>query len=185
MITPVFTLDWFALFDKKVWPDGKEEYLANMLFDPSTFSEKDKVRWKEMHDKVEAVIADRLKHVPRQRVITPFRDDSRNEIDKYPYLAGKILVIAKTQADKNKPRIVDSRLVDVEEKHRVYRGCQARCDVGFGAYDHGKNKGVSVYLNNFMLVGDGTPLGNAAAPAEVAFGSLSPEEMAVNRSAPL
>lgn len=103
---------------------------------------------------VKARIASGKLQVPWRK----FEEDDEM-VEKYgePFEAGKTLITLKTNKD-NPPGIVNARAKPIMNRREFYSGAICRATYGVWAYEVGKNKGVSLLLNNVQKLGDGTRL---------------------------
>jgi hypothetical protein len=87
---------------------------------------------------------------------SPFRD--QGEKDFAGYEEGAVFV---TATSKQRPGLVDQRVVEILEEKDFYPGCYARATVRAFAYDNAGNRGVAFGLQNVQKTRDGEPLGGA------------------------
>lgn len=90
-----------------------------------------------------------------------------------PHSAGHWLIKA---SNKLKPRIVDSQGTDILDELEVYGGCYARLSINAKAYGTSNKGGVTLELNVFQKVADGTPFGGAAKAMSEAVDELGAYE---------
>lgn len=98
---------------------------------------------------------------------TPLRDGD-TERDGAEY-AGHWFINASS---KRKPQIVDASVQPILDAAEIYSGMYGRVSINFYAYNQAGNRGVAAGLNNVQKVGDGEPLGGAAARAEDEFSAV-------------
>lgn len=99
--------------------------------------------------------------ISKGRFQVPWRrfEEDDEMVEKYgePFAAGKTLITLKTNKD-NPPGIVDARAKPIMNRRDFYSGAICRATYGIYAYEVGKNKGVSLLLNNVQKLEDGTRL---------------------------
>lgn len=104
----------------------------------------------------------------------PFRADVKKK--GYPEKYAFFLSAAKTEdPEKNirPPQIIDMTGNAVTDPTKVYPGVMSRASVGVFSYDEEGNRGVSIGLNNVLLVADGPRLDNSLTPHDE-FGIAKP-----------
>lgn len=103
----------------------------------------------------------------------PLRDgDTERDGPEY---AGHWFINASS---KRKPQIVDASVQPILDASEIYSGMYARVSINFYAYNQAGNRGVAAGLNNVQKVGDGAPLGGAAARAEDEFSAVEEDFLA-------
>jgi len=138
------------------------------LFKPYAFDEKDSPKyrthalWPKTDEKINAKIKSAIKlavaekwgnKVPKDLAL-PVRDGATQEYEEY---ADMNFISTKTSID-NKPGVVDQRMNKIVDPSEAYSGCWAHLSVFAYAYDHAGNKGVTLLLNNVMIL-DNAPAG--------------------------
>lgn len=86
---------------------------------------------------------------------------------------GHLFFNCKTDADRNKPSVIDSNNRELIDPDAVVSGDYVRLSVNAYAYDAAGNKGVAFGLNNVLLVAKGEQLGAARMSAADEFGVSS------------
>lgn len=104
----------------------------------------------------------------------PLRDgDTSTKDDGSPMgveYKGHLFFNCKTDADRNKPSVIDSNNRELIDPDAVVSGDYVRLSVNAYAYDAVGNKGVAFGLNNVLLVAKGEPLGAPRMSAADEFG---------------
>ncbi len=93
--------------------------------------------------------------------------DGNTKLDKEgnvrPEFEGKKFAKASCNAT-DVPKIVDAQCQPIIDRSKVYGGAEMRVAVSVFAYDKGGNRGISLYLGNVQVTGEGQPFGNASTP---------------------
>lgn len=104
----------------------------------------------------------------------PLRDgDTSTKDDGSPMgkeYHGHFFFNCKTDADRNKPSVIDSHGRELIDPDAVVSGDYVKLSVNAYAYDAPGNKGVAFGLNNVLLVEKGEPLGAPRMSAADEFG---------------
>ena len=104
------------------------------------------------------------------KVDMPFRDGNE-KADKNEAYRDTIMITAKS---KYKPDVVSTDPnVHLTEDHEIYGGCYCRFSVIAFSYSQGKNRGVSLRLNNVQKLADGEPFGGTRSNATEEFGGVA------------
>ena len=149
--------------------NGKNEYSAVVLV-PKT--DTDTINGLKAAAK--AAIEKKFGGTPPKGLKNPLRDgDTSTKDDGSPMGAeykGHLFFNCKTDADKNKPAIIDMNGRDLIDPDAVVSGDYVKLSVNAYAYDAVGNKGVAFGLNNVLLVAKGEPLGAPRMTAADEFG---------------
>jgi hypothetical protein len=149
--------------------NGKSEYSAVVLV-PKT--DTDTINGLKAAAK--AAIEKKFGGTPPKGLKNPLRDgDTSTKDDGSPMGAeykGHLFFNCKTDADRNKPSVIDSNNRELIDPDSVVSGDYVRLSVNAYAYDAVGNKGVAFGLNNVLLVAKGEPLGAPRMTAADEFG---------------
>lgn len=129
--------------------------------------------WDKLNAKIELAAIKKFGERPKKLVLTTHDGD---EMDgDYPEFEGKFMIEAGN--DKRRPGVLildeDGDRHDVVDPEDIYSGATYVATVRPGGWFHkgSKKKGVSLYLDNILKVGDGERLGGSTPDAEDDFGS--------------
>ena len=100
--------------------------------------------------------------IKKGKINMPFRDGDEERADDDLY-AGKIFFSAKSS---NPPKVVDRRVVPIDDETDFYSGCICRLSVNPFTYDVNGNKGVAFGLQNVQKLKDGERIGGRSRPEE-------------------
>jgi hypothetical protein len=149
--------------------NGKNEYSAVVLV-PKT--DTDTINGLKAAAK--AAIEKKFGGTPPKGLKNPLRDgDTSTKDDGSPMGAeykGHLFFNCKTDADRNKPSVIDTNNRELIDPDAVVSGDYVRLSVNAYAYDAVGNKGVAFGLNNVLLVAKGEPLGAPRMTAADEFG---------------
>lgn len=101
-------------------------------------------------------------------VHSPFHDQAE-KLKFSGFTAGCVYVNASTQF---KPPVVDAQFNPIIEASKVHAGVWAICSVNMYKFDNPKKKGISVGLQNVMIIGDDTNLGGGAPDSSKVFAGV-------------
>ncbi len=149
--------------------NGKNEYSAVVLV-PKTDTET----INGLKAAAKAAIEKKFGGTPPKGLKNPLRDgDTSTKDDGSPMGAeykGHLFFNCKTDADRNKPSIIDTNGRELIDPDAVVSGDYVKLSVNAYAYDAVGNKGVAFGLNNVLLVAKGEPLGAPRMTAADEFG---------------
>ncbi len=144
--------------------DKEPEYSVTMAFPPGTditplregATAAAKVKWGEK--------------VNMRSLRSPFREQA--EKDKPGFLPEGYFMRASARKNE-RPEVLDLSGRPLTDASDIYRGAWGIMTFRFGCYDQAGNKGVGVYLANFLKICDDLPLaGGSNVRAEDAFSDL-------------
>lgn len=149
--------------------NGKNEYSAVVLV-PKT--DTDTITGLKAAAK--AAIEKKFGGTPPKGLKNPLRDGDTSTKDDGspmgPEYKGHFFFNCKTDAERNKPAIIDMNGRDLIDPDAVVSGDYVKLSVNAYAYDAVGNKGVAFGLNNVLLVAKGDPLGAPRMSAADEFG---------------
>jgi hypothetical protein len=149
--------------------NGKNEYSAVVLV-PKTDTET----INGLKAAAKAAIEKKFGGTPPKGLKNPLRDgDTSTKDDGSPMGAeykGHLFFNCKTDAERNKPSIIDTNGRELIDPDAVVSGDYVKLSVNAYAYDAVGNKGVAFGLNNVLLVAKGEPLGAPRMTAADEFG---------------
>ncbi len=154
-----------SLFEATGFQGSEPKYSITVIWD----EDEDMSKLKAACD---AAIAKKWPEGRPANLTMPLKDGD-TKLDKdgnvRPEFAGKKFAVMKSK-QTDAPKVVDLELNPIIDKSKVYGGCEVRVAVGVFAYDVGGNRGVSMYLGNVQIVGEGQAFGGGAASVESDFG---------------
>lgn len=157
LITPVFRASFPNLFVPKAMQEGQTpKYSVSAVFDPSTFSVKDKERWEAIKALIDTATLEKFK---KKASALPGNykqaiRDGAEKADLEGYGEGKVFA---NLSSKMKPGVVDKDGNDMSPDD-IYPGCYMRATVSAYAYDMNGGRGVALGLQNVRFVKDGERL---------------------------
>lgn len=169
LITPVFRGGFTnAVFEKKAGKDGgKEKYSLCAIWDPTKFSERDKVLWKALLAEVDAQCqkVHGMSWKECQSDIENFKAglrDSKRAKRVGVYDGFDEGTKFATLSSQYEPGVVDINKLAISKEEgnteEVYSGAYYRATVGVYAYKKGGGVGVALGLRNLQKVKDGERL---------------------------
>jgi len=163
---------------------GKEKFSLCLIFDPSSFSPKDKERYKALRSAAKTALKEKFgdkafdkKGKPRA-AYWPFRDGAEKD-HLGGFEEGTVFINARTEI---KPGVADARSGKVGGKYpeidaeEVYPGIYGRSKLQVYAYDVDGNRGVAFGLGNVIVMKNGERLDGARA-ASSDFDDIDDEEL--------
>ena len=187
--TPVFRASYVNLYKPRAMRgDGGEElgtpkFSVVAIFDPASFTEKEKEVWKEliaaMDEAVKEFFDFGLRDAPANfrkglRKVEE-RRDRNGAIPKGFDIPGGLFANLTANAEY-RPGVVDRNGANIgpewDNAHRAYSGVYARASVRPYCYKKAGNQGIALGLQNVQVVGDGEPLGAAKIAAADDFSDL-------------
>lgn len=177
-ITPIFRLSFPALVEKAGMEGSEKKYEVTMLFPEGTdMSAIQNAAVAAASAKFGATpqgkkYVESLKKmsVPPSGFTTPFRDQGEKALDGY--VEG--LIFSKARSNR-KPQVMaleDGKrraLSDDEVLSMAYAGCWCVASVTVFTFDVTTNKGVSLGLNNLLLIADDAAFGGGGVSAAEEF----------------
>jgi hypothetical protein len=100
----------------------------------------------------------------------PLKDGDEEYPDDDAYASAYYVNATSTRRPGVAVKLTGDEFRRAAEDEDVYGGVYARVGLGFGAYNVGANKGVSCYLNNVMIVDEGTRMSGGGASMAGDFG---------------
>ena len=134
--------------------------------------------WNKLDTYVEKAAIAKFGEVPKRMVLTR-HDEDYNNLEKYPEFEGCYTIEAGNT--QRRPELLvrdsDGSIGDVVNPAEIYAGARYVASVRAGGWVHKKSgkKGVSLYLENVLKVGDGERLGGSTPSAMDDFGNYEPE----------
>ena len=95
------------------------------------------------------------------KLVLPIKDGNEKtdaEGKQRPEFADRMYITASCSAEE-KPRVVDASTQPITDPSEVYGGARARLAVSAFPWTFKGKKGVSLYLKNVQITGEGTPFG--------------------------
>lgn len=181
LTTPPFVAGFPSFFEKTQYKDGKPNYNTVALFDPKSYKGKEKERWDALMAEVDTECM-RVFGKSWKDCKKPYNDEDPDAGGIKDFKAGLYLGKAKAKAGKagykedtvwsriktyNPPGVVQfngvgkvSTVISEEEGNTdlVYSGVVGRSKVAVVAYNTDGSAGVSLWLNSFQKLKDGTRL---------------------------
>ena len=134
--------------------------------------------WTKLDTYIEKAAIAKFGEVPKRMVLTR-HDEDYNDLEKYPEFEGMYTIEAGN--DKRRPEVLvrdsDGSIGEVVNPDEIYPGARYVVSVKVKGweYEAKKRKGVSLYLENVLKVGDGDRLGGSTPSAMDDFGNWEPE----------
>lgn len=166
--TPPFRASFPALFVPQSMDGGPLKYGVSAVWDPSKFTEGDKVLWNAIRKGADEACLAKFK-----KKATELPDNYKKGIrkgeekaDMEGYGPGKLFANLTT---KLRPGVVDIGKNPIGPEHgnvdEVYPGCWMRATITIYTYDN-KGKGYALGLMNAQKIGDGPRLDSRTNAAE-------------------
>ena len=162
----------------------KEKFSVCLIFDPSSFSARDKERYKELKLAAKEALKEKFgdkafdkKGKPKAN-FWPFRDSAEKD-HLSGFEDGTEFINARTEI---KPGVADARGGKVDGKwpeidgSEVYPGCYSRVKLQPYAYDVDGNKGIAFGLGNVIVMKNGERL-DGARDAGADFEDIDDDEL--------
>lgn len=195
IMTPLARLSFANLvkarLPKNASDGAKPKFSATLVFDPESFTPKDKARYKNMYGLALDALRDKFGDKAFKadgKVKTGYRMPFRKgeeKSDQYPdsFEDHFIFINAKTEsapgiADGRDGRDAQGNWPEVEDRADAYSGCYVRATVQFYGYDVSGNKGVGVGLGNILIIKDGERLGGGVS-AKNDFKDIDDDELEI------
>lgn len=158
---PVGTGSFLDLFEATGFPGADKKFQATQIFDEGQ-------DLSQLEAAIEAAIEKKwpgISKKDRAKLKLPIKDGNERtdkEGKVRPEYAGRLYVTAKSK-ECDPPGVVDSSVQPIINPKAIYGGCRLRLAVSAYGWEFGPSSGVSLYLNNVQMVGEGTPFGVSAS----------------------
>lgn len=161
VVTGRVRLCYTNLFEPRVMEQGQEPKYSVCILIPKSDT-------KTLEDIVEAIDCAKLMgaslwggKIPVDLKL-PLRDGDEERGDQEEY-ANHYFINASS---KQRPGIVDKRLMDITNPSFVYSGCYGRVSINFYPFNQGGNRGIGCGLQNVQKLEDGEFLSGRSRPQD-------------------
>lgn len=170
LLTPKFRVAFPQIAEMKVFQPGqKGRYSCVALFTPSSFSDKDKLKWSALIAACNKVSTETfkkpMKDLDRSVYKTPFHKGEEKE--QYAGFGAGVLFFTMS-AYTRRPSVLDLDGATILDPSDLYPGCYARASVN--PFANIQWKSISIGMNHLQKLGDGERL-DGATSAEEDFGA--------------
>lgn len=157
IVTPIFRVSFPHVFEARAGMDGGEpKFGLTAVWNPATFSAKDKERWNAMKaladDMSVSKFKKKIKDLPDNFKKPVRKGEEKEGLDGF----GPGLLFANLTT-KFKPGLIDKDKIEIIDQTDFYPGCYARATITCYAYEN-KGKGVAFGLMNIQKIADGARL---------------------------